>query len=94
MRCPTHLCHSQRTHRLTRTLVLHYDNRGRLVGAQSSELWLCDNCGEPFKPGVSRVVEWDKVPVTASVARGVKFGKRRRLTKAAIIREIFPAREA
>lgn len=87
MRCT--ICDSQSTHMLTRTVVIKYDINRAIVGAHLEELWLCRGCTNPFKPAVSRVVEWDKMLVTASVPRGVQFGRRRRLTRAAIIRELF-----
>lgn len=87
MKCPTPRCHSERTHLLTRTLVLQYDTNGVVVGAQVREQWLCRNCGEPFRPAATRVEEWNRRPVP--------YGKHGlRPTKAAINRELFRAPEA
>ena len=82
MRCTYSLCQSGNTKLIERTCrLVHVD--GRFADCQFSELWLCNTCGNPFHPGVSKVMPWH-LRWRLSPKR-----KSRRIPKAEIIKELF-----
>ena len=55
MRCPVTLCQSSNTKLIERTLELPIQNNV-IVNAYIKELWLCNNCGNPFHPSVMKIM--------------------------------------
>ena len=80
MRCTVELCQSGNTRRIKRTLKLYYNTQGEIIDAHLEELWLCNNCGTAFMPATSKIEPWH-----------LPFTKRKRISKSAIIKELFRA---
>ena len=76
-RCVYSLCQSANTKLIERTCRIIYNNEN-IVDCHISELWLCNNCGNAFKPGAEKIAPWH-----------LRFKGKRKISKSEIIRELF-----
>ncbi len=84
-RCTNGICQSANTKKIERTCRLVYNN-GELVDCYISELWLCDSCGNPFKPSAMKIMPWH--------LRFKDYNKKvkRKIIKEEITKELFSQR--